>query len=508
VLAFVPLDDRPSNRLYPRQLVPVVGWDLTMPPRECLGWFKRPGDCDAIGEWIAGSKASRLVVSLDMLCYGGLVASRAPGATPEEALGRLAALRDLRRRRAEVTLFAFSTIMRLGTTAASSADLDVHQMLVRYSRLVDQVERLGDAGAQRELDQVQERLPRQILADYLAARRRNHAVNRAAVQLVAEGVLDFLVLAQEDAAPVGIHIPEQRALLHHVEEYHVADRVVLSPGADEVGLVLMARQVLAAAPRPVCIAVEYAAEEGADVVPAFEGQPLGSTAESQLRAAGARLTPPGDADALLFVHTPIGEQRDIAQAPPDGGDPGLARQSDDLAERVAAAARGSRVGIADAAYCNGADPGLMDALRRRGVLSHLGAFAGWNTAANTVGTAVAQLCLEAATDPEPGTAAWGTSRSFLAGRVVEDYHYQTRVRPRAMARARAAGADPLSLGGAWRELERYVSGELEPLAHEIYSEVMGDSSGTGGVEVRVSLPWHRLFEVAVEVVPVPAPKNR
>lgn len=507
-LALLPLDDRPCNRLYPQQLAAIAGWEVVLPPRELLGWFTRGGDCDALAEWVEGLAADRVVIALDMLCYGGLVASRRPSVEPADATRRLEALRELRRRRPQAVLFAFSTITRLGTTVASASDLDVHELLMRYSQLLDRVERLGEDHARPELEEVEARLGTEALADYRAVRRRNHRLNRTAIQLVADGVLDYLVIAQEDAAPVGIHVPEQRALRHQVHEYRVGDRVSIHPGADEVGLVLSARHIGASAQAPPRLAVHYGSESGADAVPLFESQPLRLTIEAQMAAAGARPVSAAEADALLFVHTPIGEQGNVSEAQADETSAALRSQAEGLLDALGAAAAGGQLtGLADLAYCNGAEPELMAAVERRGWMPLPRAFAGWNTSANTIGTVVGQLCVEAVAGQSsyPG-AAWA-SRRFLACRLVEDYHYQTCVRPQAADFARRVGADPFALGAAYEQVNSYVVSALEPLAHRVYSEVVGNPASCPAI-ARVSLPWRRLFEVEVEFVPESDPKKR
>lgn len=508
-LSLVPLDDRPCNHLFPAQLAAVAGWQMHMPPREALGWFTRPGECERVAAWLLECPTQRIAVSLDMLCYGGLVASRAPDVSIAEARRRLDVLRRLKASRSEVAIFAFSTIMRLGKTVASQGDLELHGLLRAYSELVDRVERLGEDSARGELDSVVARLDPALLDGYLAVRRRNHAINRAAIQLVAEDVVDYLVVAQEDAAPVGIHVPEQLALRGHVEEFRLGERVRIHPGADEVGLVLLARHVGQASGRVPAIATDYAVESGADVVPRFESQPLRETVEGQIAAAGARPAAPGDADAIMFVHTPAMEQRDITEAPPVGQAPGLALQAESVVERVrAAAAADCTVGIADTAYCNGADPELIAALERTGAARRLAAFAGWNTAANSSGTVIAHLCL-ASCGRQDGTAvAQQGSAEFRASRFIDDYGYQSRVRQQAIARAQQLDADPHALGDEASALAEFVQGELEPLAHWTYSDLLAAEDARSLGEVRFSLPWHRLFEVEVNLGATGPSKNR
>ena len=501
-MGLVPLDDRPCNRQFPGRLAELAACRLLLPPRESLGWFTKPGDCDLVAAWLQDCDAERFVISLDMLCYGGLVASRSEVVAAEEAAARLETLRSLKQRRPDVTLFAFNVVTRLGTTVSSSADLEIHEQLRTYSQLVDRVERLGEEELRPQLDTVVASLDSAALSTYLAVRRRNHAINRAAIQLAAEGVVDYLVLAQEDAAPVGLHLPEQFALRGQAEEYRVVDKVAIYPGADEVGLVLTARQCAVAAGASPRIAIDYAAEAGANVVPRFEHQTLRETVESQIRASGARLAVPGEAEAMLFLHTPVGEQVDASAAPAAGQAPTLALQAESVLERVRAAGEaGYATGLADVAYCNGADPELMAGLKRTGAAHHLAAYAGWNTSANTIGTVVSQLCLHVLGSAGAEVAGGADSSHFLAARLLDDYGYQSCVRAKAVARAESTGADPHALGNDCQDSENYVSQQLQPLAHIIYSDLLAGREPPPLESLRVSLPWRRLFELEVEFDP-------
>jgi hypothetical protein len=496
-LGFMPLDDRPCNRVFPAQLSPIAGCNLLLPPAEMLGWFIRPGDADALSQWLHECPAQRFVVSLDMLCYGGLVASRTPAVSQELAVSRLASLRQLRQHRPDAVIFAFTTVMRLGTTVTSPETLHLHRDLHSYSLLVDRVERLGDGSAREELDAVAARLGPVALARYLGIRRRSQAVNRAALKLVADGTVDFLILCQEDSAPLGIHLSEHQVLRNDLAELGVADRVALHPGADESGLLLLARHLSAAAAAAPRIAADYAVAAAADTTPLYEHQSLRETVGSHIRAAGAELAPPGQADAILFLHTPRGPQQEAREAPAPGQSPTLALQAEDIAARIRLAHDAGRlVGLADIAYANGADPELIAGLQRSGATGALRAFAGWNTAANTVGTVVSQLVLEilaagAGSQPSPA------SSRFLACRFADDYGYQSCIRPKAQLRAEAEEGNPFDLGQAAPAMEQHVRQHLEPFAHALFSALLPFVSAQDWGELKVSLPWKRLFEVEV-----------
>jgi hypothetical protein len=496
-VALLPLDDRPCNLLFPTHLAAIGGCELLLPPRNLLGWFTRPGDCEAAAEWLLSCPADRFVISLDMLCYGGLVAGRTSATSQETALSRLSTLRSLRRSRPDAVIFASSVLMRLGLTVTSTETLQTHLAIGAYSQLADRVQRLGDEAARVELDSLLSRLDPAILADYLAVRARNHALNLAAVDLLAAGVLDYLVLAQEDAAPVGLHLPEQAALQARVGELGVGERVAMHPGADEVGLVLMARQLAHAAGCSPRISPRYASPAAAESVPLYEHQPLRRSVESQLRAAGAEPAQADHADAIMFLHTPVGPQREAAEAPPAGSAHALGVQANDLALDLSAAHdAGHMTGLADVAHANGADPELVAVLRREHAGDALHAFAAWNTAGNTVGAVAATLCL-AVLAARGGALSQEACDRSVALRLLDDYGYQTCVRQQALVLAARQGADPYALAEAAPEFEEFVRHELLSLAPALWTEALPRFSSAGPAQLAVSLPWKRLFEVSV-----------
>ncbi len=336
---------------------------------------------------------------------------------------RLDSLRQLKSAKPDLTIFASSVIPRLGMTVAAAGDLQAHQDLIAYATLAgqdDDPNRLvafGEPDPQVELEAAAAHLDPALLQRYLATRARNHEVSRRAVELVAEGVLSYLVLVQEDAAPRGLHVAEQEDLRQLIAARGVADQVELHPGADEVGLVLLARHCSLASGSPPRLCADYASDAGGAVVPLYEDRPLRDTVLGTLRAAGAQAAPPVQAEAILFLHTPMGEQKEASEAPPPGQAFTVARQAESMVERLHFAAEaGCLTGLADVMYANGGDPELIGALERSGAGKTLRAYAGWNTASNTVGTVVAQLCLEVLAARREAPRGFATLPGLPAGR--------------------------------------------------------------------------------------------
>ena len=135
---------------------------------------------------------------------------------------------------------------------------------------------------------------------------------------------------------------------------------------------------------------------------------------------------------------------------------------------------GRQVAVADVADANGADPALVHALAAAGVSDRLAGYAGWNTAGNSIGSAISQaVARQHASTPDRLAA----HRRLLAHRFLEDWGYQTDVRQRA---------------GSGPELARLLAGRLAELV-PFGAEYRLDPDS-------VRLPWQRPFEVDFRLI--------
>src|SRR5215472_14913179 len=124
-IAYVPIDDRPATSVFPGEIAAICGASVESPPRSALGHFERPGDVDAIDRWLLSlddREVSAVVVSADMLAYGGLVASRTAATPLSQAIARLGVLERFHQAHPQVPVYVFGTVMRLAPTATTSSE--------------------------------------------------------------------------------------------------------------------------------------------------------------------------------------------------------------------------------------------------------------------------------------------------------------------------------------------------------------------------------------------------
>ncbi|RAJ36825.1 uncharacterized protein DUF4127 [Kitasatospora sp. SolWspMP-SS2h] len=487
-IALVPLDERPACAELPRLVAAVAGVRLLTPPADAMPVLREPGSPGALADWLSAVEADAAVVSLETLGHGGLIASRTRPATVASVTAAWAPLHGLAAR--GVAVHAVTLITRTPDSADAMEEpayWDPHGPALH--RLSADLHRAADdpaavAGTLRAAE-----LPADVRADFLTRRVRNHAVNLAALELVADGTLRTLVVGADDTAEHGLATAELRWLDTWSAWLGLGERVSVRPGADEACTVLLARTLLEllGGPAPT-VRIEAVDPAGLRRTAAYENVPVATTATRQLRACGAVVLPdsdPDDPDVVLLVHTPDAAG-DWAVAPPAATDPAPARA---LAARAAALlAAGQAVAVADCAQPNGADPQLVRALAEAGILERLTAYAGWNTAGNTLGT-VAAHTVTAVAARRAGRFDERAHRRLLLHRLVEDRGWMSGERARVRA---LLGSDP-------------TRHDHVPAGHPVLAEIAAglarrraELPGFDGLVIdpaSVRLPWSRTFEV-------------
>ncbi|MFF7341000.1 DUF4127 family protein [Streptomyces sp. NPDC008163] len=499
VVALLPLDERPACAGLPAQIAAVAGVRLALPPSDLLPALRTPGDPRGLSAWLAerAGDCDAAVVSLEMLGHGGLIASRTGTASAHDVLrdwDGLAAWAGSGRPVHGVTL-----VTRTPDSADAMEEPDYWNpygpALHRYSAALHRAEEQVAGPAEPS------GVPEAVRADFLGRRLRNHTLNLGALDLVARGRLNTLVVGADDTAPWGLATAELAQLRLWRDRLGLVSRVAVRPGADEAVTALIARTLrdLFGGP-PVTVAVEAVDPAGLRTVAPYENMPVADTAAGQIAACGAVLTGDREAGLHLLVHTPDGSG-DWAVAPP-GHRPGSAVTT---ARALAARARelldeGHEVAVADCAQPNGADPLLVEALHRAGTADRLTAYAGWNTAGNTLGTAVAHG-VTVVLARRAGTFDERAHRLLLAHRFIEDWGYMTRVRAAARTTLGSVlGAhdhvppDHPVLAGIADGLARCAA-ELPELGHAL-------------VPASVRLPWHRTFEADFALTPTHPEESR
>src|SRR5690625_278397 len=188
-IAYLPLDEPPVNTDLVRDIATLSGGQLLLPPEELLPNQREAGDADALGEWlrtiIGQEQVDTVVVSVDMLAFGGLIPSRTSADDVREALGRLEVLTSVKQSLPQVPIHGVSLVMRASDSYSageepeywSSYGRDLHAYGGARHRDFLNRAALVDDQATTAAGQA---IPTDVLLDFTHRRLRNHLVNLTA----------------------------------------------------------------------------------------------------------------------------------------------------------------------------------------------------------------------------------------------------------------------------------------------------------------------------------------
>ena len=491
-IAFVPLDDRPVTLQLPVMLGRIAGQPLIVPPRASIGHYLTPGDPEAILRWLHSSQTqgvSAVVASTDMIAYGGLVASRIPGVSEVDADARLRSFAAIKSERPGAFVGAFGTIMRLAPTGVPNlgpamgyyATGETVDLIQTYANLPDPLQ----TDEQRQYSaRLRERIGPKILDAYLATRARNLAVDEYVLQLAAENGFDRVVLGQDDAGPTGLHLRDVAALQRAAASFFLHERASIEPGADELGMVLLAQALARNVGWSPTVRVTYSRTDAAAFNDQLEYVPIDATIGHLIGLCGARRVEV-NGDVRLYVRVP------------DTKAPDEQAFEDMIAADVAA---GDSVAVADLTFLRG-KPGpeqreLTEALIARGIAGKIDAFASWNTNANTVGTALA-AAIAAGAGRRAGRYDAKEHAEFMLDRYIDDYAFHQFVRPDLNDQLRPRGIDTtLLLPDVAAQSASENRAALWRYALDLKERIYPQYRDRG---LTITLPWERTFETAIDV---------
>lgn len=491
-VAFLPLDDRPITRDAFLALAALAGLEVLTPPRELLGHLKTSADIEALWAWVngPGAEADLLIGSAELMIYGGLVPSRIGHEPLDRCLSLAARFSGAHRAAPHRQMLLAASNMRLPSAADATEEPDYWAeygpQIFAHSFHADRYEQTGDAASREIAATAAAAVPPAVLADVRARRARNLAVLLSLVDAAARGILDALLIGQDDAAEFGWTGRDLRAVDSAIRDRGASSRAWVTYGTDELAVRFLARAVLTGRGERPGVAVVYSYPENRNAIPRYEGQALDLTVTSHITTAGCRRVE-SDPDLTLFVHNFPGAQEEAPdQRPYDLGE--LDAFCGALAET---AASGRETCLADVRYSNGADRTLVGRILAVPRAYGIRAYGGWNTMSNTLGMVLAQALL--VREDARGDAG----RAFTVLRFLDDWAYQAAVRQRLASEVlpHHPGATAQNIGEAYQACAAAARAWLEkefvpPLARCFGCRIEID---------RVDFPGKRLFNVDLKV---------
>lgn len=491
-IMYIPFDNRPVSLDYVVDTVEKGGFEILVPPEECLANRTQSADPEVLWKWVFAhaNEVDSIVVSSDALIYGGLVASRThdlPDYVLAKGIKRFQKLKELN---PSARIYVFSTIMRSPHASSGGVEPLYYET---YGPDIFQATAFQDKQEVKGLTKLEEQqlksslsvVPQDVMDDWLLRREKNFKVNANLIDEVKKNTFSYLLLGRDDASPYSRSHQEARWLEKDTADLP-ASKFLTFPGADQLGMIMLTRAANDLRVKIPSIAVKYTQGVGDKTIPSYEDTSIGKTVRNHIIAAGGvPLLSDSVADMILAVHTPAdGWTREAG-----GGDNPQEANPETyvFVKQIQSYLRANKkVAVADIAFANGSDNSLMTEMTKYKIIPKLQSYSGWNTASNTIGYTIGQAIFA-----QNMTAK--DKDSLLAVRLLDEWAYQANIRSTLRSDiVLPQGYTDVQLNELTPQLVTATEKEMNVFKQQNLSWFpMG--------KIEVSFPWNRLFEVKIKV---------
>ena len=504
---YIPLDERACNYDFPKNLAKIAGdIEMILPPRSMMGFKKTPSDVKQLWLWVFKEAAGcdYAILSVDMLIYGNLINSRIHQLTGNKCLERLSNFRQLKTFCPQIKIHAFSLVARVAGYDSSQEDPDYWasqgKNIWRYGMLLDKLQRkCASKEEENEKTALGNQIPPEYLSDFLKRRKADLLTNLTCVELVHDGIFDMLTIPKDDTAEFGYAAMDQATIADKIRKLKLMNRVMVYPGADEVGSVLFARIFNLIHNYTPRIYVRYSSTLGPSIVPKYEDRPLHESVKAQITSLGGILEDQAaQSDCLLAVNSPgkyMIESHD--QYDKDLSFSTHINMHEFLRYLSYYEYQYKKpIGLAEVSVCNGCENEFAVYANMTGTLEKISGFGGWNTAQNTIGLVLAQTILSGYfQDKKTCLHRQNLQDEFTASAIVRDWLYQSNVLHSFYAYAKGC-IDPYQLGDSYQSTVHYFTENLQHLIREYFPH---GYKGKKMMLDELSFDWDGVFYIRLHI---------
>ncbi len=413
----LPLDSRPPCGKFTQDLGKIAGIKVTAAPHELMDYYSQPGDTKALKQWLAESLPGTdgVIISIDQLIYGGLLGARERKASEKDIDDALDFLRELHKNNPNIPIYAFNILPRI-TPPDTIEGYKERRQLIRYSRVLDEFSLSGSPMDYERLQKERQGLPEEMIEKYMGLFRDNAKLNLQLIALTEEGVLSRLVIGQDDGELFGVPNIEKRRLADYLSKKNISkNKVAITHGADELSQTMLA-EVCNPLSSPVRVFIDYNSPSTKSLIMPYMAVSSRATVTEKLSLLGCtEAASPDEADIILFIS--CGNVKNLSQRSESAGRIGKYLR------------QGKQVALVDLGQHFDASEVLFPIMLKQNIpINSLAAYSGWNTASNSIGTALSQAiifhqALENTENVHDAESVIYANTVFLNNRFLEDYYY-------------------------------------------------------------------------------------
>ena len=409
----VPLDSRPPCGQLVANNGRTAGIEIILPPSETMDFYTLPGDTSKMRKWLYDEikNCDEAIISIDQLLYGGLIASRNKTIKDEDITALAEYLKKLHGDNPNIKIHAFSILPRMNPPDFVEKYQD-RKKLMEWSRLVHKYDDNPLSETAEKIQVLEEEIPSEQIKAYTEIYNRNLRLNCLLAKLVADGTLEDLSFGQDDGEVYSLPNLKLKEFMHYLHKNQIAkDKLAIVHGADEVALSILTNIISRS--NSFKVYVDYSSEKAAIKVMPYMAICNQDTAHERLNFHhDIIVSTPEEADYILFISATDEETMD--------------RRRYNAEKLLDYQQSGKPVALVDLSKSFIAQEALLPILLKENFpVNSLIAYAGWNTASNSIGTAVSQaeIYLTALNQGLEQDRVVYSNLSNLNNRICEDYYY-------------------------------------------------------------------------------------
>ena len=490
----IPLDSRPACGDFVVDAGKIAGIKVITPPSKLLDYFTIPGEVEELRKWLLSEapKANAVIISIDQLLKGGLIASREASLSDEEINDLTEYLTELRRTIPNTPIYAFNILPR--TQPQSSIDnYQQRRALMAYSHLIGRVHSGLPADDEALFEAVSEIKP-ENLNNYLNRFEQSEKLSKRLIELVQAGILDRLIIGLDDGEEFSI----QNKVLDDLKQVK-ADGYDVSfiHGADEIALTLIAELAHHNGSHPLKVCVKYNEQKTSALTLPFMAVPIKTVVKEKCNQLQCEIVDNSEeANFTLYISV-----NDKSKSTND-----LEKVKTDSVEYISQLIKkGHKAALVDLGIHFDKEETLLPLLINRAVpINSLIAYSGWNTASNAIGIALSQAVIAV------NSNNLVENLTFLNQRFLEDYFYLKDVIDTVNHALKKGGSYDTSYLDYGTEFE-FATFVMKTTMHKRIADYKCSRAfraplrfGEKDVylkdfDVSISYPWARTFEVRLKI---------
>ena len=397
-ILLIPLDSRPPCTDFVEDLASISNYKLILPPKKFLDYFTLPGEIDNLRRWLINEveteEIDAIILSIDQITSGGLIASREKNLSKEDIESLNNFLIDFREKFSNVPIYAFNILPRMNPPA-SIDNFFQRRALMALSRLIGR-SHSGLIVDDESLFEVYSEITPDNLNRYLNIFKMNRQLSERLIDLTNKKIIDKIIFGMDDAEKFSI----QNVLVDELKNYSDRnDKIIFTHGADEIALTLIAEIVEKDFNYTPKIFIQYNEVETAKKIMPYMSATIDEVVREKIfQLHGEIVNDQNNADFILFVAVDDTNSVDVIK---------------NLIESQ------KKIALVDlSTHFTKSEILLPKLIAAEIPINSLIAYSGWNTASNSIGTALSQAIIFQASNEN-----FIENLRFLNQRFIEDYIY-------------------------------------------------------------------------------------